>query len=231
MVETELETRSFSGSNLKTISIVLADDHEIVRAGLRNLLESTPGLEVVGEAKDGAEACERVAETNPDVVVIDVSMPVMNGAQAAERLRQEFPDVAILALTMHDDRGHLTRLLDAGVSGYLLKRAAADELVRAIRTVAEGGTYVDPKLAGSVLRKARNRGPGTFGGGTVSLSEREEAVLRQIAWGHSNQEIAQQLSVSTKTVETYKARITEKLGLKSRNDMVRYAVQQGWLTE
>lgn len=216
---------------MDTIRIVLADDHEIVRAGLRTLLDSTPGFEVVAEAGDGAETCRKVAELHPDVVVLDVSMPVLNGVEAAERLRQESPDVAVLALTMHDDRGHLIRLLDAGAAGYVLKRAAADELVRAIRTVAEGGTYVDPMLAGTVLRRSKHRSSGALGIPDASLSEREEVVLRQIAWGHSNQEIAQFLGLSTKTVETYKARITEKLGLKGRTEMVRYALQQGWLTE
>jgi two-component system, NarL family, response regulator NreC len=209
------------------LRIVLADDHEVVRTGLRALIDSSPGMQVVGEARDGAEAVARARELSPDVLVIDVSMPVLDGAGATERIARECPEVRILALTMHEDRAHLTRLLQAGASGYVLKRAAADELVRAIRTVAGGGTYVDPVLAGSLLRGAR---PGPRSA-PETLSEREEEVLRRIAWGESNKEIARQLGISVKTVETYKARVSEKLGLRSRTDMVRYALQQGWLSE
>jgi len=210
------------------LRIVLADDHEVVRTGLRALIDSSPGMLVVGEARDGAEAVARARELSPDVVVIDVSMPVLDGAGATERIARECPEVRVLALTMHEDRAHLTRLLQAGAAGYVLKRAAADELVRAIRTVAGGGTYVDPVLAGSLLRGARGPGPRSA---PETLSEREEEVLRRIAWGESNKEIARQLGISVKTVETYKARVSEKLGLRSRTDMVRYALQQGWLSE
>ncbi|HEX9938380.1 MAG TPA: response regulator transcription factor [Longimicrobium sp.] len=211
------------------LRIVLADDHEVVRSGLRALVDGTTGMEVVGEARDGDEACRRAAELRPDVVVMDVSMPVLDGAQATERIRRECPGVKVLALTMHEDRGHLTRLLQAGATGYLPKRAAADELVRAIQVVAGGGTYVDPQLAGSLLGTGERERGGPPDG--QRLSEREEDVLRRIAWGASNKEIAAELRISVKTVETYKARIADKLGLKTRTDLVRYAVRQGWLEE
>jgi DNA-binding NarL/FixJ family response regulator len=211
------------------LRIVLADDHEVVRSGLRALVDATTGMEVVGEARDGDEACRRAAELRPDVVVMDVSMPVLDGAQATERIRRECPGVKVLALTMHEDRGHLTRLLQAGATGYLPKRAAADELVRAIQVVAGGGTYVDPQLAGSLLGTGERERGGPPDG--QRLSEREEDVLRRIAWGASNKEIAAELRISVKTVETYKARIADKLGLKTRTDLVRYAVRQGWLEE
>jgi DNA-binding NarL/FixJ family response regulator len=211
------------------LRIVLADDHEVVRAGLRALVDGTPGMRVVGEARDGGEACRVAGELRPDVLVMDVSMPVLDGAEATERVRRDHPEVRVLALTMHEDRGHLTRLLQAGASGYVLKRAAAAELVRAIEAVAAGGTYVDPLLAGSVLPGAARTRAGTAP--PEALSDREEEVLRRIAWGASNKEIAGQLGISTKTVETYKARISDKLGLRSRTEMVRYAVQQGWLAE
>lgn len=214
---------------MSVLRIVLADDHEVVRAGLRALVDGTPGMRVVGEARDGAEACRVAGELRPDVLVMDVSMPVLDGAEATERMRRDHPEVRVLALTMHEDRGHLTRLLQAGASGYVLKRAAAAELVRAIEAVAAGGTYVDPLLAGSVLTGAARTHAG--GAPAEALSDREEEVLRRIAWGASNKEIATQLGISTKTVETYKARIGDKLGLRSRTEMVRYAVQQGWLTE
>ena len=210
------------------VRILLADDHEVVRSGLRALVESSTGMQVVGEARDGAEACVRACELKPDVVVMDVSMPLLDGAAATERLRRECPDVKVLALTMHEDRGHLTRLMQAGASGYVLKRAAADELVRAIQVVARGGTYVDPVLAGSVLT-VPGRQHGVREG--ERLSDREEDVLRRIAWGSSNKKIAGDLGISVKTVETYKARIADKLGLRSRTEMVRFAVQQGWLAE
>jgi DNA-binding NarL/FixJ family response regulator len=216
---------------MKTLRILLADDHEMVRLGLRALLNASPDIEVVGEARDGMEACRRARELDPDVVVMDVSMPVLAGAEATERLREECPHVRVLALTMHEDLGHLRRLLQAGVSGYVLKRAAPDELIRAIRTVVSGGTYVDPELAGRLLSagsRSRVSRPATSGD---PLSDREEEVLRMIAWGKSNKEIALELEISTKTVETYKARITEKLGLRSRTEMVRYAVDQGWLSQ
>jgi len=213
---------------MTVLRIVLADDHEVVRAGLRTLVDGTPGMTVVGEARDGAEACRVAALLRPDVLVMDVSMPVLDGAEATERIRRDVPVVRILALTMHEDRGHLTRLLQAGAAGYVLKRAAAAELVRAIEAVAAGGTYVDPLLAGSVLTGAARTRAGSAP--PEALSDREEEVLRRIAWGASNKEIAAQLGISTKTVETYKARITDKLGLRSRTEMVRYAVQQGWLT-
>lgn len=213
------------------LRVVLADDHEVVRAGLRALVDATPGMAVVGEARDGDEACRRACELRPDVVVMDVSMPALGGAEATERVLRECPGVRVLALTMHEDRGHLTRMLHAGAAGYVLKRAAADELVRAIRVVASGGTYVDPVLAGSVLRGAARAAGAAPSPASASLSEREEEVLRRIAWGESNKEVAAGLGLSVKTVETYRARIAEKLGLRSRTDMVRYALRQGWLSQ
>ena len=213
------------------IRIVLADDHAVVRAGMRSMLEAGAGIEIVGEASDGKEAIARAFELRPDVLVMDLSMPVLDGAEATVRLVRELPAVRVLVLTSYEDRGHLTRLLDAGASGYVLKRAAADELVRAIHAVADGGTYVDPGLAGSLLRNMRPASASRDVTGAASLSEREEAVLRCIAWGQSNKEIAARLGISTKTVETYKARITDKLGLRTRTEMVRFALGRGWLNE
>jgi DNA-binding NarL/FixJ family response regulator len=216
---------------MSALRIVLADDHEVVRSGLRALIDGTTGMGVVGEARDGGEAVLRARELRPDVVVMDVSMPVLGGAEATERIRRDCPGVKVLALTMHEDRAHLTRLLQAGASGYLSKRAAAGELVRAIQAVAAGGTWVDPLLAGTLLGGS-SEGPGARGAADPQrLSEREADVLRRIAWGASNKEIAGELGISTKTVETYKARIADKLGLRSRTDIVRYAVQHGWLSE
>ena len=215
----------------ETLWIVVADDHEVVRTGLRALIDASPGMEVVAEARDGLEAVSRARELLPDVVVMDVTMPVLDGAAATERLARDCPGVKVLALTAHEDRAHLARLLTAGAAGYVLKRAAADELVRAIRTVASGSTYVDPVLAGALLRGSSRSAARDRVELTDPLSEREEEVLRLIAWGESNKEIAGRLGLSTKTVETYKARIAEKLGLRSRTEIVRYALRRGWLAE
>jgi two-component system, NarL family, response regulator NreC len=225
-----LRARTPEGTTVSAVRVLLADDHELVRAGLRALIDATPDLRVVGEASDGDEAVARAHELRPDVVVTDVTMPGMDGAAATERIVRECPGVRVIALTAHDDRGHLNRLLSAGASGYVLKRAAADELVRAIRTVAGGSTYVDPILAGAMLQKAAQPFRRESEGNGDSLSAREEEVLRRVAWGETNKEIAGQLGISTKTVETYKARIHQKLGLRSRTDMVHYALQQGWLS-
>jgi DNA-binding NarL/FixJ family response regulator len=210
---------------MSVIRIVIADDHAIVRGGLAALLNGTPGMQVDGEAANGVEACRLAAELAPDVVIMDMSMPLMDGIAATSQIRAETPGVHVLALTMHEDRRHLEAALEAGAAGYMLKRADPAELLRAIRSVAAGRTYVDPELGGSVLQ--RRQAPA---GGPLPLSRREEEVLRRTAWGASNKDMAEELGISTKTVETYKARITEKLGLRSRADMVRYAVEHGWLS-
>lgn len=213
------------------LRIFLADDHAILRDGLKALINAQPDMEVAGEADNGRAAWLSAKKLQPHVVVMDVSMPDLNGAQATKRLKQSCPDVKVLALTAHEDKGYLRHLLEAGASGFLLKRAVTAELIRAIRVVATGGAYIDPTVAGKVLSSLM-RQPSTKNALERSdLSERETEVLRQIAWGYSNKEIATQLDISIKTVETYKARLTEKLELKTRAEIVRYAVQQGWLED
>jgi DNA-binding NarL/FixJ family response regulator len=184
---------------------------------------------VIGEAADGEEACRLALSSDPDVVVMDISMPRLNGARATAQIKSAAPNIKVLALTVHEDKSYLRELLQAGASGYVLKRAVGDELIHALRTVAAGGLYLDPTMAEKVV--------GNFLGGAGKaalpegnpLSERESSVLRLLAQGYSNKEISAQLSISVKTVETYKARSMEKLGLDSRVDVVRYASQQGWL--
>lgn len=212
----------------RKLRVLLAEDHNVVRAGLRALIDAQPDMEVVAEAADGEAACRHAAEFRPDVVVMDVSMPVMGGVAATERIRREQSATRVLALTVHEDRSYLQRLLQAGVSGYVLKRAAADDLIHAIRTVARGGTYLDPGLTGKVLDGLVGRAShaGSAGG---ALTDREEEVLRLIARGHTNREIAERLDVSVKTVETHKARAMEKLELESRADIVAHAIRSGWL--
>jgi DNA-binding NarL/FixJ family response regulator len=210
------------------LRVLLADDHAVVREGLKAMINGQPGLEVVGEAADGPEALAKAADLDPDVIVVDVSMPGMNGAQVTARLKEARPDRKVLALTVHEDRSYLRRLLEAGASGYVLKQSAASEIVHAIRAVAAGGTYIDPALAGSVVGSFVGRAEDAESPSN-GLSEREEEVVSLIAQGYSNKEIAARLKLSVKTVETYKARSLEKLGLRSRVDIVKYATQRGWL--
>lgn len=207
------------------LRIFLADDHAVVRAGLRTLINAEADMQVVGEAVDGKEATERIPALAPDIAVFDVSMPELNGAQATRRLKESCPKVKVIALTVHEDKSYITELLAAGATGYLVKRAAAAELINAIRAVAGGGTYVDPRVAGKLVGPPAN-GPRST---AAELSKREAEVLRLVAHGYSHKEIAAQLAVSLKTVETYKARSMEKLGLRSRVDIIRYASEAGWL--
>ena len=213
------------------LRILLAEDHEMVREGLKALVNGQPDMEVVGEAADGRAAVERAQELAPDVIVMDISMPGLNGLKATEHIKQTCPQVRVLTLTRHTDAGFIQQLFAAGASGYLLKQSAAEELVRAIRAVAAGGSFLDPQIAGKVIggylsQQARggDEPPG-------DISEREAEVLRLIAWGHSNKEIAGRLQISVKTVEAHKANTMKKLGLTSRTDIVRYALLQGWLQD
>jgi DNA-binding NarL/FixJ family response regulator len=212
----------------------MADDHPIVLAGLKALVQTDPHLQIVGEARDGRSTLRLAGELRPDVIVLDISMPELNGAEVAQALLAERPprsgaQCRVLILTVHEDRAYLRRLLEAGVAGYLLKRSAAEELIRAIHVVAGGGTYLDPAIAGKVIVSVSQRAH-RAGRETAELSDRETDVLRLIAHGHSNKEISARLAISVKTIETYKARAMEKLGFKTRVDVVRYASDQGWLT-
>jgi len=214
---------------MKNLRVFLVDDHPIVRSGLKALVDAQADMLVVGETGDGLTAIQAVTELKPDVVVMDVSLPGLGGAEVTEQVRRASPALKVLALTAHEDRGYVQLLLKAGASGYVLKRAAADDLVRAIRAVAAGGIYLDPSVAGHVVSGLARRGePGRpVAGG--ELSERESEVLRLIAQGHAIKEIAATLDVSARTVETYKERAMEKLELKSRAEIVRYALRRGWL--
>jgi DNA-binding NarL/FixJ family response regulator len=215
----------------KTLRILMADDHPIVLAGLKALVQGDPALEIVGEARDGRTARRLASMLRPDVVVLDISLPEMNGAEVARALLEEQPDCRILVLTVHEDRATLRQLLDLGVAGYLVKRSAADELLRAIHAVAAGGTYLDPAIAGKIVGAGASGSSRSQGDPTVALSERETDVLRLIANGHSNKEISARLAISVKTIETYKARAMDKLGFKTRVDVVRHAASKGWLPE
>jgi DNA-binding NarL/FixJ family response regulator len=214
-----------------SLRVLMADDHPIVLAGLKALVQADPGLQIIGEARDGRTALRLALSQRPDVVVLDISMPEMNGMEVARALLAEQPGCRILVLTVQEDRATLRQLLDLGVAGYLVKRSAADELLRAIHAVAAGGTYLDPTIAGKVVGGGSQGSTRSPGGPTVELSERETDVLRLIANGHSNKEISARLGISVKTIETYKARAMEKLGFKSRVDVVRHAASKGWLPD
>ncbi|HEV2392189.1 MAG TPA: response regulator transcription factor [Verrucomicrobiae bacterium] len=215
----------------RKLRIVLADDHQMLRDGLRLLIDSQHDMHVIGEAANGREALDRARQLKPDVMVMDLSMPELNGLQVTERLKAELPELKIIALTAHEDESYLTELCKAGAVGYVLKRSAGEELIQAIGTVAKGGVHFEPTLAAKALAKQiGGANPGRDSAG-AALSEREREVLLRLAWGYSNKEIAGELGLSVKTVETYKLRITEKLGLHSRTDMVHYALRKGWMSE
>ena len=213
----------------KKLRVLLADDHAVVREGLRALLNSDPRFEIVGDASDGLLTIAAVERLAPDVVVLDVSMPGMNGVQVARRLKELHPEVKTIALTVHEEGGYLRSLMDAGASGYVLKRSASSELLRAIETVAEGGIHLDSAIASQLVNRLGQRRATSLP--TAALSEREQEVMRYVAHGYSNKEIATKLDVSVKTIETYRYRASEKLGLSSRAELVRYAIGQGWLND
>jgi DNA-binding NarL/FixJ family response regulator len=211
------------------LRILLADDHAIVRQGLKLLIDNQSDMEVVGEAADGHHALEQAKASKPNVIVIDISMPGMNGLVATRTLKQLQPDAAIVALTRHDDDRYLEELLRAGASGYVLKQSDPSEFLRAIRVVAAGGIYLDPAMTSHVADGLLARRPAGSREARPKISERESEVLRLTALGHSNKEIADQLKISVKTVEVHKANAMQKLGLAGRVDVIRYGVLQGWL--
>jgi two-component system response regulator NreC len=212
----------------RTVRILLADDHAMVRHGLRLAIDAEPDLEVAGEASTAAEAIAMVGKTRPDVLLLDITMPGGGGIGALEQIRKANPATRVLILTGHEDPEYLRVALVSGAAGFILKNAAGGELLSAIRTVHQGRTYVDPTLAGTALRAVLNAaGRGGEEGPGALLSPREIEVLRQLALGHTNKEVANRLSVSIKSVETYRARLSEKLGLSGRAELVRYALENG----
>lgn len=209
--------------------IVLADDHPIVLNGLRNLIQAEDDLDLVGEASTGLAALQVIREQRPDVAVVDISMPELNGIMLSRRVAEEMPSTRLLVLTLHEDRAYVNQAMEAGVVGYVLKRSAAENLVQAIRAVVIGGLYVDPAIADRMCDPCPKRPGWLRAGGATGLTEREAEVLKLVALGFTLKEIAHRLAVGVKSVETYKARGWEKLGLKTRAELVRYASAQGWL--
>jgi two-component system response regulator NreC len=206
------------------IRVLLAEDHETVREGLRLLIDAEPDMTVVAQVGDGQAAVETAAALTPDVVVLDLSMPGMTGLAAMRAIRSAGVSSAVVVLTRHDDAAYVRGLLDAGANGYVLKQSASGELIRAIRVTADGGRYLDPALpADDEPHDPRQRAA------TPRVTERELEVLRLLAAGHSNKEIATRLGISIKTVEAHKANAMRKLGLRGRTDVVRYGIMNGWL--
>jgi DNA-binding NarL/FixJ family response regulator len=213
----------------KKIRVFLADDHAIVREGLKALVNSQPDMQVIAEAADGVTARDRLQSCQADIAVIDLSMPEMNGVQLTEWLTKACPQIKVVALTVHQDTGYLKRLIQAGAKGYVVKRAAAEELIHALRKVSAGETYVDPTLAGRFVERESQVLTNMSGVVDRPLTDREIEVARFIAQGYSNKEVASRLRISVKTVETHKARVLEKLGINSRVELVQYAMDEGWL--
>ena len=215
---------------MEKLRIVLAEDHQTVREGIKLLVNSQPDMEVIGEADNGSAAIKEVQKLTPDVIVMDISMPELNGLKATRRLKQVCPGVKVLTLTRHTDDAYLQQLIEAGASGYVLKQSAPTELIRAIRSVAEGNSYLDPALTNKLFGGYASRSV-LRGDRKNDLTDRESEVLRMIAWGYSNKEIAERMQISVKTVEAHKANSMRKLDMHSRIDIVRYAILQGWLQD
>jgi DNA-binding NarL/FixJ family response regulator len=205
------------------IRVLLVDDHRILREGLRSLLERQPDIKVVGEAGDGLEALRKVALLQPDVVVMDIAMPGMDGLEATARIKKEHPQVRVLALTQYDEEQFIVPLLRAGASGYVLKRAGRKEVLQAIRQVAEEGAFLPPQAARQILKAMQEPQEEP----EPRLTPREAEVLRLVAQGKTNREIAALLGISPKTVSVHRSNLMAKLGLHSSTDLVRYAIRKG----
>ena len=224
---------------MNTIRLMLVDDHDIVRTGLKSFLDTQEGLQVIAEARSGVEAIELAQELQPDVVVMDITMPEMDGLEATRRLKDIYPDCYVLALTVHEDKQYLFEMLSAGASGYITKQVAAEELVTAIRCVALGNVYLQPALARWLLEDYRRlitqTPPGERQFGEVKegekgldvLSKRELQVLEAVAEGNTNNEIGEQLGISPKTVARHRERIMHKLNLHSSTELVKFAIRTG----
>ncbi len=213
---------------MSKIRLLMVDDHELVRAGLRMLLQAQPDMEIVGEVNNGREAIAKTKELAPDIVLMDISLPDLDGFEATRQIKRTTPNVAILALTMHESDEYFFKMLNAGASGYVPKKAAPTDLVTAIRTVHEGGVFLYPSVAKALVHDFLGRvTEGSERASFDGLSEREQEVLKWIADGLTNQEIGDKLTISVKTVERHRANIMAKLNLHSRTELVKYAIRKG----
>ena len=210
-----------------TTRLLLVDDHAVVRSGLRMLLENERDLEIIGEASSAAEAMEAALRLKPNVILMDIGLPDLSGIEATREIKKQAPDVAIVALTIHEDEEYFFRMLEAGASGYVPKRAAPEELITAIRATAIGQVYLYPSLAKLLVRDFLNGGRAPDEQFPSDLTEREQQVLTYLAEGASNEEIAASLVISPKTVARHRENIMRKLNLHSRSELVRYAIRKG----
>jgi DNA-binding NarL/FixJ family response regulator len=208
------------------IKVLIADDHQLFREGLMNLISSAPDIEVIGEAKDGKEATEKVKTLNPEVVLIDIGMPKMNGIEATRIIKKQQPEIKIIAVSMHSDRQFVKGVLEAGADGYLLKNCTYRQLIEAIKSVVEGKKYLSDDITEMVIKGYLDPEV-EVAGNQDELSERELEILKLYAEGKSTREISEKLFISVKTVGTHKQHIYEKLDLKSNADMVKYAIKEG----
>lgn len=215
---------------MSKIRVLIADDHAILREGIRALLRLSEDIEVVGEAADGVEAIERCRRLTPDVVLMDIAMPGLGGLEATLEIRKESPQTRILVLTQYEDREYIRRFLKAGVVGYVLKKAAASELVSAIRAAHRGGLVLDPAVAREVVQESTRGAPAGAVDPYETLTVREKQVLKLIAEGRSNKDAAQLLGISVKTAMSHRERVMEKLDLHSRTDLIRFALKKGVIT-
>ncbi|MDX3658792.1 response regulator transcription factor [Streptomyces sp. ID05-26A] len=210
-----------------TVRILLADDHALVRRGVRMILDNEPDLEVVGEAGDGAEAISRAKQDKPDLAILDIAMPRLTGLQAARELSRLQPDLRILILTMYDNEQYFFEALKAGASGYVLKSVADRDLVEACRSAMRGEPFLYPGAVNSLIRNYLDRAKEGGGFPAKAITDREEEILKLVAEGHSSKEIADMLVISVKTVERHRANLLQKLGLKDRLELTRYAIRAG----
>jgi DNA-binding NarL/FixJ family response regulator len=210
-----------------SLRVLLVDDHRLMREGLRHILESTTGIQVVGEAEDGRSALAAVEDFHPDVVVMDVGMHGMNGIEATQRIRQDHPEVKVVALSAHADKRYVRNMVRAGAAAYVLKESASDDLLRAVRAAAEGEHYLSPRITGCLLESWT--APAALDASSVHeiLGAREREVLQLLSEGKTSKEIAGRLALSVKTVETHRRNITHKVGLKSIAELTKYAVREG----
>jgi two-component system response regulator NreC len=223
------EHSSASMRPVHRLRIFVVDDHPVLRVGLKALINAQFTMEAIGEAADGQTAYREIVRLQPDLVIMDLSLPGMNGARTTERLKRTCPQVKVLMLTVHEEKSYILDGLSAGACGYVLKRTPTDELIRAICAVDSGGIYLDPAIAHKVVNDSLHTPSNHEFAQGVDLTEREAQALRLIALGYSIKEIAAQMGISGKTVETYRTRFMNKLEFDSRTDIVRYALHRGWL--
>jgi DNA-binding NarL/FixJ family response regulator len=210
-----------------TIRVLLVDDHKMMREGLRAVLAAVPDISIVGEASDGRTALDLVRTLTPDVVVMDVGMPELNGVEAARRIQAEHKRVKVIALSTHSDKRYVHHMLEAGACGYVLKIAAHEELVRAVRAAAQGRTYLSPEIAGYVVERSTHPHPGADLSAFSTLGSREREVLQLVAEGKTSAETAREMHISIKTVETHRRNIVQKLGLHGTAELTKYAIREG----